>query len=268
MSQQCSKPVGKGVLNFLCDLDQGHDGPCASRDNPPSMRARQRWQEGEGARRTLSELQGPAQTSAERYTEGATAPPDSGDTQFRDTVETRPGAVPESEISHPVCPACRDGRHDWCSGLKRNDEYPEAERVACPCYARSVEQHESGPWDSLKEPTKQRAGDQRLPEVNDRPSVQRALIADIEKRAKVGVERYGTELQPMNGRNTVLDAFEEALDLTTYLRSLLFERDELAEKSHRAVRVLGTLRDGEQVTKTDVEEAYESVKELMAWLTA
>ena len=30
----CSKPIGKGVLNFLCDLPQNHLGPCATRDKP------------------------------------------------------------------------------------------------------------------------------------------------------------------------------------------------------------------------------------------
>lgn len=70
-------------------------------------------------------------------------------------------------------------------------------------------------------PTKQRPGDQELPEVNDQPGVQDLVIADIEARKQVGIERYGTVLQPFNGRKTLVDAYEESLDQTVYLRSLV-----------------------------------------------
>ena len=50
---------------------------------------------------------------------------------------------------------------------------------------------------------RQREGDQPLPVVNDGPSVQDLVIADIEQRKQLGIERYGTELQPLNGRDTL-----------------------------------------------------------------
>lgn len=72
---------------------------------------------------------------------------------------------------------------------------------------------------------KQREGDQALPTVNDGPCIQDLVTQDIAARTAVGISRYGTCLQPNNGRDSLRDAYEEALDLTNYLRQLLFERD-------------------------------------------
>ena len=71
-----------------------------------------------------------------------------------------------------------------------------------------------------------REGDsQPLPEINDRPFVHDAMIADIEARKALGAKRYGTPLQPHNGRNALLDAYEEALDLAVYLKQALIEQE-------------------------------------------
>lgn len=77
----------------------------------------------------------------------------------------------------------------------------------------------------VDEPTKQREGDQPLPVVNDSPFVQDALKEFIENRKKVGISRYGTALQPNNGRDSLVDALEEAVDLATYLAQIVIERD-------------------------------------------
>lgn len=72
---------------------------------------------------------------------------------------------------------------------------------------------------------RQRPGDQPLPVPNDSLDVQSMVIADIERRREVGIERYGTPLQAHNGRDALRDAYEEALDLACYLRQVLAERD-------------------------------------------
>lgn len=41
----------------------------------------------------------------------------------------------------------------------------------------------------------------------------------------MGRARYGTPLQPFNGRDQLADAYAEALDLVVYLRAALYERD-------------------------------------------
>lgn len=50
---------------------------------------------------------------------------------------------------------------------------------------------------------------------------------DLEDRAIMGNEKYGTYLMAHNGRNALMDAYQECLDLAMYLRQLLFEREEL-----------------------------------------
>lgn len=67
--------------------------------------------------------------------------------------------------------------------------------------------------------------EQSMPAPNDAPSVQEMVIADIRTRMQVGLERYGTLLQPNNGRDALRDAYEEAIDLAMYLRQAIAERD-------------------------------------------
>lgn len=72
---------------------------------------------------------------------------------------------------------------------------------------------------------KQRPGDQPLPVPNDLPDIQSKVMDDIRERRMVGISRYGTALQAFNGRDALRDAYEEALDLTCYLRQCIEERD-------------------------------------------
>jgi len=50
------------------------------------------------------------------------------------------------------------------------------------------------------------------------------LITDITERREVGITRYGTALQPNNGRDALRDAYEEAIDLCMYLKQMIVER--------------------------------------------
>lgn len=49
------------------------------------------------------------------------------------------------------------------------------------------------------------------------------FLADMRARSDLGVARYGTPLQVGNGRDWLRDAYEEALDLTVYLRQGMAE---------------------------------------------
>lgn len=62
------------------------------------------------------------------------------------------------------------------------------------------------------------------PRKNSNPAVYTLLLQDLEERYKVGLERYGVALQPFNGRDALVDAYEEAIDLAFYLRQALYER--------------------------------------------
>jgi hypothetical protein len=50
------------------------------------------------------------------------------------------------------------------------------------------------------------------------------VMADLQARAEVGRQKYGTTLQVENGRDHLVDAYQEALDLVVYLRAALEAR--------------------------------------------
>lgn len=66
--------------------------------------------------------------------------------------------------------------------------------------------------------------DQPEPVPNERRPVWELVIEDMAERDRVGRERYGTPLQPHNGRDALVDAYQEALDLVVYLRQAIEER--------------------------------------------
>jgi len=61
-------------------------------------------------------------------------------------------------------------------------------------------------------------------DIADQPAVWDLVIADMRERDVVGRQRYGTPLQPHNGRDALVDAYQEALDLAVYLRQAIYER--------------------------------------------
>jgi hypothetical protein len=67
--------------------------------------------------------------------------------------------------------------------------------------------------------------DQPGPKRNILPAVWDLVITDMKERDKIGEARYGTRLQPFNGRDALVDAYQESLDQTVYLRQLIYERD-------------------------------------------
>lgn len=85
---------------------------------------------------------------------------------------------------------------------------------------------------------KQRPGDQPLPVPNDRPDIQSLVIADITARREVGIQRYGSALQPHNGRDSHRDLYEELLDACMYIKQVMVER---ADKRAAAVEAVALM---------------------------
>lgn len=50
------------------------------------------------------------------------------------------------------------------------------------------------------------------------------VLKDMEERRLHGIEKYGVPVQPHNGRDALVDAYQEALDLCVYLRQAIEER--------------------------------------------
>lgn len=102
------------------------------------------------------------------------------------------------------------------------------EEVSTPrCKCPHPDRHEQAK--AQVEGLKQRPGDQQLPQTNDEPYIQNLVVDDIKDRLQVGISRYGTGLQPFNGRDALRDAYEEALDLTMYLKQVCIENERLNE---------------------------------------
>ena len=67
--------------------------------------------------------------------------------------------------------------------------------------------------------------DQPAPTINDSVPVVDQINGFLERRKQFGIEKYGTPLQAGNGRDALVDAFEEAADLFIYLGQVIIERD-------------------------------------------
>jgi len=72
---------------------------------------------------------------------------------------------------------------------------------------------------------KQRSGDQPLPAEGIGPAIQDLVIADIQARKQVGIQRYGKLLQAHNGRDVLQDLYEELMDALMYCKQMMMERD-------------------------------------------
>lgn len=66
---------------------------------------------------------------------------------------------------------------------------------------------------------------QQAPIKNGSKPVWNMVIEDMYKRAQDGEKKYGTPLQAFNGRDPLVDAYEEVLDLCVYMRQAIVERD-------------------------------------------
>ena len=86
-----------------------------------------------------------------------------------------------------------------------------------------------------------------MSDVKDQPSPRQGegdmwlkVITDMHDRREVGIERYGTPLQAYNGRVSIVDAYQEILDLAVYIRQHIAEE--------------GSIED--LITERDMADAY------------
>lgn len=81
------------------------------------------------------------------------------------------------------------------------------------------------------------------------------VISDLITRAYAGKQIYGTFLMTNNGRDALVDAYQEALDLCMYLKQALLERDEQLEKSKQL------WADGQYIVEIKDGVWYSTIKE-------
>lgn len=62
------------------------------------------------------------------------------------------------------------------------------------------------------------------PTPNNQPAIADLVIADMEARKQLGIDRYGAPLQAFNGRDGLNDLYEELLDGANYIRQVIEEQ--------------------------------------------
>jgi hypothetical protein len=77
------------------------------------------------------------------------------------------------------------------------------------------------------------------PQNNQHRPVYESLIEAIQERACFGLDKYGTHLQPFNGRNALNDALQESLDMNFYLMQKVVELEEQLESVKKICREIG-----------------------------
>lgn len=83
---------------------------------------------------------------------------------------------------------------------------------------------------------------QPAPVVNEHSPIVPQVIEDLNTRAVAGRLKYGTTLQPFNGRDPARDAYEEAQDMTLYLKQFVIERAAMLAELESLRAEVATLR--------------------------
>jgi len=83
---------------------------------------------------------------------------------------------------------------------------------------------------------------------------------DIENRIIKGVQTYGERLKPFNGRDALLDAYEESLDMTLYLKQALTEKQAIQVQAKVKVNFV---EDEKEVLKKLINSKIDELSNLL-----
>jgi hypothetical protein len=91
-------------------------------------------------------------------------------------------------------------------------------------------------WDLVADDFRAAFGDEKGPVI--------AVLVDMRERDRFGHDKYGVRIQPQNGRDNLVDAYQELLDGAVYFRSALYETEtpELRAMYDRTLALIFELR--------------------------
>lgn len=280
----CNERVGRGTITWPCSLDENHPGPHYAVESNASQGDRRRWdaEQAEKIRHVasgLAEFQGPAQTTAQRYTDNPTPVPISaGRRRMHSDCTSLSGCLIDE---HTECPyADFDLRAQELLQQRVAADLSNPGPESRPDFSRAESWPVSPrpqPTDVRNEvdesvteavPTKQRAGDQVLPDGTGL-CVQDLVIEAMQESKRVGVERYGQTLRTFNGRRGFQDVHDEIRDLFVYLTQVKAEsgaaREDLITVVQQAFR-----KEHQKVYEDDTQRpdlATLAVDRIMGWVT-
>lgn len=198
--------------SYPCSVEpEGHEGPCAAVEQPQTVSARTRWLE--ALRRRSADL---------RHVQSGLGQHQARPLTFAESQGTEALPHPSQEVACPLC-----GAGVMTKDL--TDHLRQVHGTTSPTMVHSATGvSASRPTAEMLTPTKaNRPHDQRLPEPNQRPVMHDVLTDLVQKRLAIGVERYGTGLQPLNGRDAYRDLVEELVDAAVYTLQIQHERAEM-----------------------------------------
>ena len=88
------------------------------------------------------------------------------------------------------------------------------------------------------------------------------VITDMQERDNLGRQRYGTPLRTRNGRDALIDAYQEVLDLSVYLRQEIEERRAV----HQICDHIALIPGAEDCTPQNIIETLGEVEERVLML--
>ena len=91
------------------------------------------------------------------------------------------------------------------------------------------------------------------PKRNNSQDCQTATMYDLRDRREMGIQKYGTALQPFNGRNAAQDLYEELLDATVYTKQMITEYDTMKLLLHEVIAEVNRV---DAMTKLDPSASY------------
>jgi hypothetical protein len=206
--------------SYPCSVEpEGHEGPCAAVEQPQTVSARQRWLEAQ--RRRSADL---------RLTQSGLGEHQGRPLTFAENQGTEARPHPSQMVPCPLC-GSQFMAKDLAEHLRQS--HGSTATVAVPHQAQvlmGVGVDTSRPTAETLTPTRaNRKHDQPLPEPNARPVMHEVLIDLVGKRLAIGIERYGTGLQPLNGRDAYRDLVEELVDAAVYTLQVQHERAEMLD---------------------------------------
>jgi hypothetical protein len=95
------------------------------------------------------------------------------------------------------------------------------------------------------------------PPTGDGTPIWDLVVDDMRERDNLGRQRYNTPLKSWNGRDALVDAYQEVLDLAVYMRQEIEERKSIQEICNHIALIPG----GEDCTPQNVLETIAEIEE-------
>lgn len=111
------------------------------------------------------------------------------------------------------------------------------------------------------------------------PDCWELVLADMRDRRQMGIDKYGKPLRPDNGRDALVDAYQEVLDLTVYLRQAIEQQravehrinEEILSKISAQNKILSNISDRSRCVdelrqaRFRLLDLYEAVMAFQEW---